>query len=149
MTTEDEIWRQLRESEQRLRESVSASIMRREAEDAMAVPREDFEVQDAWYRDHFSPGMAGPWCEAWKLEFVPEHGEYVMMDDRGTCLHESCWMIYMQLDELQRCTRHPESALIPVEAGSGKGFAGGNVYWTNYACGCMDMDESDDVRAAY
>jgi hypothetical protein len=33
--------------------------------------------------------------------------------------------------------------------GTSRGFAGGTVYWKNYACGCADMDESADVRAAY
>lgn len=35
-----------------------------------------------------------------------------------------------------------------VAAGSGSGFAGGHVYWTELACGHVDMDESDDIRAA-
>jgi hypothetical protein len=36
-----------------------------------------------------------------------------------------------------------------TDSGSGTGFAGGSIYWTNLACGHVDMDESDDVRAAY
>lgn len=36
-----------------------------------------------------------------------------------------------------------------VSQGSGSGFAGGTIYWVNLACGCVDMDESDDMRAAF
>jgi hypothetical protein len=33
--------------------------------------------------------------------------------------------------------------------GLGSGFAGGTIYWIVLACGCTNMDESDDIRAAF
>ena len=36
-----------------------------------------------------------------------------------------------------------------VEFGSFTGYAGGKCYVTELACGCTDLDESADVRAAY
>ena len=35
-----------------------------------------------------------------------------------------------------------------VASGVNSGFAGGSVYWAQLACGHVDMDETDDVRAA-
>jgi hypothetical protein len=45
------------------------------------------------------------------------------------------------------CRRHGEQEI--ESQGSGSGFAGGTVYWIRLACGCTEMDESGDVRAAY
>jgi hypothetical protein len=45
------------------------------------------------------------------------------------------------------CRRHGEQEI--ESQGSGSGFAGGTVYWLRLACGCTEMDESGDVRAAY
>lgn len=42
--------------------------------------------------------------------------------------------------------RHGEQEI--ADMGSGSGFAGGQIYWTVYACGCVDMDESNDIAAA-
>jgi hypothetical protein len=33
--------------------------------------------------------------------------------------------------------------------GSGLGFAGGRIHFTSFRCGFTDVDESDDIRAAY
>jgi hypothetical protein len=42
--------------------------------------------------------------------------------------------------------RHGEQEFASM--GSGSGFAGGTIYWTVFACGCTEMDESDDIEAA-
>lgn len=44
------------------------------------------------------------------------------------------------------CPQHGATAI--TDQGSGQGFAGGSVYWANLACGCTDLDESADLRAA-
>jgi hypothetical protein len=36
-----------------------------------------------------------------------------------------------------------------VSYGGGRGFAGGSIHFTELACGHTNVDESDDVRAAY
>ena len=36
-----------------------------------------------------------------------------------------------------------------IDQGSGHGFAGGTIYWAQLYCGDFDVDESDDIRAAY
>jgi hypothetical protein len=47
---------------------------------------------------------------------------------------ESCW----------QCKGEQE--IVGFE--SGTGFAGGNIYFTELACGHINADESDDIRAA-
>jgi hypothetical protein len=100
------------------------------------------------------------------------------VDDSGGCYHDSCQNIECNgritlaegplcahADYWGYCTHkscnliNPAQAFCPmnrdhgwqlvVDHGSGRGFAGGNIYWANLACGCFDMDESDDIRAAY
>ena len=36
-----------------------------------------------------------------------------------------------------------------TDNGSGRGFAGGNIHWAQLFALNTDMDESDDIRAAY
>ena len=52
-------------------------------------------------------------------------------------------------EQTEPCPRGKHGEQEVVEFGSGTGFAGGAIYWTTYACGCVDMDESNDIRAAY
>ena len=44
------------------------------------------------------------------------------------------------------CEKHGATFIADAQAFTG--FAGGNSAWWQYACGCQDADESDDVRAA-
>ena len=74
----------------------------------------------------------------------------------GYCEHTSCAAIYFA--EFRGCCGGCQSADFVVcpdhgyttvlESGSGGGFAGGRIYWAELACGCTDVDESADVRAA-
>ena len=111
--------------------------------------------------------ILGPVCE---MQYA--------VDDSGGCMHDSCQWIEcngrITLVEGPLCARHdyegfcnhgsciliePRQAFCPmnhdhgwqlvVESGSGRGFAGGTIYWEQLYCGCVDMDESDDIRAAY
>ena len=63
---------------------------------------------------------------------------------QGGCDHESCMLIE---PPQEWCQKHNSWQL--ADFGFSKGFAGGNIYWSSLACGCFDMDESDDIRAAY
>ncbi|HWI69474.1 MAG TPA: hypothetical protein VNS88_14060 [Nitrospiraceae bacterium] len=76
-----------------------------------------------------------------KLAEGPVCGE---LEYQGICDHESCAMIE---PNQMWCDKHGWQ--IVSNGGSGGGFAGGRIYWTELACGCVDMDESDDIRAAY
>jgi hypothetical protein len=62
------------------------------------------------------------------------------------CGHESCGSI----EAVMLCPMKPDEHGVQeiVDGGSFTGFAGGSCYWTELACGCYDMDESDDIRAA-
>ena len=100
------------------------------------------------------------------------------VDDSGGCMHDSCQNIeyngYITLAEGPLCDRadyegfcnhgsckliEPRQAFCPmnsdhgwqlvVDSGSGSGFAGGTIYWAQLYCGHVDMDESDDISAAY
>lgn len=63
---------------------------------------------------------------------------------QGFCDHGSCILI----EPMQMwCNAHGWQLV--VKSGSGSGFAGGRIYWAELACGSVDMDESDDIRAAY
>jgi len=62
---------------------------------------------------------------------------------RGECGHSSCLLVEPPQGD---CRLHGWQLV--TEEGSGPGFAGGMVYWAALACGCTDMDESGDVRAA-
>jgi hypothetical protein len=66
-------------------------------------------------------------------------------DYLGECPHASC-----EAREPAQgwCGTHNSWQLLR-DCGSGRGFAGGTIYWATLACGCTDMDESDDIRAAY
>lgn len=63
---------------------------------------------------------------------------------QGECPHQSCAMREPAQGE---CVKHGWQLV--TDHGVSTGFAGGRVYWANLACGCSDIDESDDVRAAY
>lgn len=75
-------------------------------------------------------------------------------DGCGDCDHSSCVTIMREWDcraceamePYTVCDRHGYQTI--VNSGTSTGFAGGTVYWANLACGCFDVDESDDVRAA-
>jgi len=43
--------------------------------------------------------------------------------------------------------KHGDTTIVGF--GSFTGYAGGKCYVTELACGCTDLDESADVRAAY
>jgi hypothetical protein len=45
-----------------------------------------------------------------------------------------------------RCAKHGEVRI--TNSGGYTGFAGGACYFDELSCGCYDVDESDDVRAA-
>jgi hypothetical protein len=65
------------------------------------------------------------------------------MYHEGDCGHESCKLVE---PEQSFCEKHLSWQLVE-ESGVSSGFAG-RVYWANLACGCFDVDESDDERAA-
>lgn len=65
----------------------------------------------------------------------------------GFCDHESCALIEPYQSFCPMGRNHGWQLII--KQGSGGGFAGGRIYWAELACGCVDMDESDDIRAAY
>lgn len=97
------------------------------------------------------------------------------VDDSGGCMHDSCqniecngrikmaegpmcgWLDYEGLCDHGSCKLiEPNQTFcsthgwqLVVDQGSGRGFAGGAIYWEQLYCGCVDMDESDDIRAAY
>lgn len=107
------------------------------------------------------PALTGPVCD--------------MTAELGGCYHDSCGCIELdgriRLAEGPPCATaefqgecpHPTCALIDPPQGECRdhgwqlvtshgvstGFAGGRVYWANLACGCSDVDESGDLRAAY
>lgn len=96
--------------------------------------------------------LSGPLCAYW----YARHSHH---EDPGGCIHDSCMAITH--GDCQACDREAEAAeraglvwctrhgYTPVtDSGQSTGFAGGAVYWANLACGCADMDESADVRAA-
>lgn len=62
----------------------------------------------------------------------------------GYCDHGSCEMVS---PGQMFCGQHGWQII--EGQGSGGGFAGGTIYWATLACGCVDMDESYDIRAAY
>jgi hypothetical protein len=64
-------------------------------------------------------------------------------DYQGECPHQSCAAIEPAQGE---CARHGWQLV--DDHGVSTGFAGGRVYWANLACGCFEVDESDDLRAA-
>jgi hypothetical protein len=47
----------------------------------------------------------------------------------------------------ETCKKHGPQEV--VDSDSYTGFAGGSCYWYRLACGCQQVDESDDIRAAY
>jgi hypothetical protein len=63
------------------------------------------------------------------------------------CGHESCGSI----EAIALCPMKPgvHGMQEIVDGGSFTGFAGGRCYYTELACGCIDMDETNDVNAAY
>lgn len=76
-----------------------------------------------------------------KLAEGPVCGE---REYQGGCDHESC-----ELAEPYQMWCENHGWQIMTDHGSRGGFAGGRIYWAELACGCVDMDESDDIRAAY
>jgi len=75
--------------------------------------------------------------------------------DPGTCEHDSCMeMVYNSCEacdqEVQaghvRCPKHGDVRMI--DSGWTNGYAGGRIYWVALSCGCYDMDDASDVRAA-
>jgi hypothetical protein len=66
-------------------------------------------------------------------------------DYEGFCDHGSCKLI----EPTQMFCHNNHGWQLVVDHGSARGFAGGNIYWAQLYCGCVDMDESDDIRAAY
>ena len=64
-------------------------------------------------------------------------------DFTGECPHRSCELI--EPPQLW-CDRHGWQLV--TDYGVSTGFAGGRCPWANLACGCFDVDESDDLRAA-
>ncbi len=74
--------------------------------------------------------VEGPLCQRKNYEGICGHGYCAMRDSDQMFCGQHGW----QLIE---------------ESGSGVGFAGGRVHYTLLVCGCMDMDESDDIRASY
>jgi hypothetical protein len=48
---------------------------------------------------------------------------------------------------MEYCAKHGEQEVI--EEGSFTGYAGGRSWWAKLACGCMAVDESNDIAAAY
>lgn len=76
---------------------------------------------------------AGPLCQG--------HDYY------GACVHLSCHDISDGLPAVAFCKEHGFQVVVNVE--SSTGFAGGTIYFAELACGHFDVDESDDVRAAY
>lgn len=62
----------------------------------------------------------------------------------GECQHQSCQDL--PLDPMLDCTRHGLQAVVDVS--SFTGFAGGTSYVYTLGCGCLTLDESDDLAAA-
>jgi hypothetical protein len=62
------------------------------------------------------------------------------------CMHESC----NKIEAVQLCPMLPQEHGMQeiTETGSFGGYAGGQCYYAVLACGCVDMDESNDVLAA-
>jgi hypothetical protein len=60
------------------------------------------------------------------------------------------WAVIRELsvEPTEPCPNHKGEQEI-ADWGAGNGFAGGTIYWTTYACGCQEWDESGDVAAAY
>jgi hypothetical protein len=78
------------------------------------------------------PTLAGPLCES--------HGHVPY------CQHASCNATAAEQPWTGWCDEHGYQHV--DDAGSGSGFAGGRVYWTDLACGCTQVDETGDVAAA-
>jgi len=76
--------------------------------------------------------MIGPTC-------------YDEQDWMRVCVHDSC----NRIDAVQLCPRKPDEHGMQeiVETGDFIGLAGGQCYFTELACRCVDMDESRDVAA--
>lgn len=78
------------------------------------------------------PVTAGPLCEGRTLDYPCDHG--------------SCAEAYRTQPAFVDCPKHGQVTI--TDSGSYTGFAGGTCYWAELSCGCHDVDESDDVRAA-
>lgn len=49
--------------------------------------------------------------------------------------------------ETAECPKHGQQRI--SDSGSFIGFAGGRSYYVTLACGCTDLDETNDINAAY
>jgi hypothetical protein len=79
------------------------------------------------------PIIQGPVCD--KADWI------------GVCDHNSCWTLLSDQAAIECPRGHGLQRIVKCD--SGGGFAGGRIYWTILECGCVDLDESDDIRAAY
>jgi hypothetical protein len=95
----------------------------------------------------------GPLCAYW-------HSSHSHADDPGNCIHESCCEIIHEFcgecyvetmqdvdDGIVECPAHGRVMIVASDTFTG--YAGGRCYASTLSCGCSDVDESADLRAAY
>jgi hypothetical protein len=86
-----------------------------------------------------------PLCRYW-------YSSHDHVEDPGGCIHESCMQIMN--DYCKACYAQALDPTCPTHErpvlswGEYTGYAGGICYIATYACGCTDVNESADVRAA-
>jgi hypothetical protein len=106
------------------------------------------------------PDVLGPQCESFKhigcwhesclqieLNGCIVLAEGPMCESQsffGECGHVSCLLPFPDQDF---CGRHGWQQITSRDVS--QGFAGGRIYWADLTCGCQNIDESDDIRAAY
>lgn len=90
----------------------------------------------------------GPLCAYW-------HREHYSAEDPGGCIHDSCMALMHELceacqqdanDGIVYCPRHGSTVITANLVYTG--YAGGCCIAVELACGCTDVDESNDIRAA-
>jgi hypothetical protein len=114
---------------------IAEAVLERPAYEGEGVTWHGTHITAPLGADYFelTPALQGPLCGA--HDHVP------------ACEHDSCNAVADEAPWADECWKGCGWQHV-TDAGSGRGFAGGAVYWTVLECGHTLMDESGDAAAA-